>query len=652
MRFGAGSIAACLVGSLLLVTGGITEVGPAVPAGALPSTLYVSTTGTNTSNNCLSASKPCASVSYAVSQAASGDTIQVAAGTYHDIVAIASPLTKLTIEGAGDASTTIDGLSTTAQIGSVFAIEDNASASIEDLTIANGEGVLFTNGSVSTTDGNGVFVSVGGSATLSNDTITGSTDTRGGQDVDYGGAVYNGGTVTMTDDTVSNNGGTNGMYDGGGIFTANGTSTTLTGVTFLGNVAADAGGAIYNNGLTTLNDSTLSANLVEFTELGKNAGGGVYNGNGTVNLNADTLVKNESGSGDAVFSNSGTTTNLAGTILNGEAGFECSITSGSTWNDDGYNLSDDSTCGFTKASSITNTNANLGALSSNGGATQTFLPNAGSPAVDAIPNPTTAADGFSLCPGTDQRGVIRPQGPSCDIGSVETQQGGAAAYKAAVKASDPLAYWQLSEKTGSSSAADSSGNGNTGAYLNGPKLGLSGPFSGVTAVKFSGKDHAEMAFKPAKGSNPVTGSFSVEAWVQASGNALDAARTIVSSRTPNAEYSFDFSLAPGELHTDVGNGNVWLTNNYVKYGWSTGTWYDMVITVTGSTVTYYVDGNQVGTASFTGSPLFMDHKHVFQVGDSTRYSTGEFDGTIAQVSIYNQALTSSQVAAHWAASGQ
>jgi Concanavalin A-like lectin/glucanases superfamily len=650
MGLRAGSVAACLAASLVLVTGGIIAVAPTSPAAAAPSTLYVSTTGTNTSNNCMTSSNPCATVSHAVSEAASGDTIQVAAGTYQDIVAIASPLTNITIDGAGNASTTIDGLSTSAQIGSVFAIESGASATIENLTIADGEGVLFTSGNVSTTYGNGVFVSLGGAATLSNDTITGSTDTRGNQVVDNGGAVYNAGTVTMTDDTVSNNGGTAGMFDGGGIFTASGTTTTLTGVTLSGNVAADAGGAVYNGGTTTLNDDTFSANLVEFTELGNNTGAGVYNDNGTVTLNADTLVNNEAGHGEAVSSNSGTTTTLAGTIVNGEAGLECTIASGSTWNDDGYNLSDDNTCGFTKASSLASTNADLGALGSNGGPTQTFLPNAGSPAIDKIPNPSTAADGFSLCPGTDQRGVARPQGTACDIGSVE-RQSGAAAYKAAVKASNPLAYWQLNETKGSSSAADSSGNGNTGTYLNNPKLGGSGPFSGAKSVKFSGTNHAEMAFKPAKGSNPVTGSFSVEAWVQASGNALDEARTIVSSRTPNGEYSFDLSLAPGQLHVDVGNGSLWLTNSYVKYAWSIGSWYDLVVTVNGGTLTYYVDGNQVGTATYSGSPLFMDHKHVFQIGDSTRYTTGEFDGNIAQVSIYNQALTPAQVAAHWSAAG-
>ena len=509
--------------------------------------------------------------------------------------------------------------------------------------------MLFTSGNVSTTYGNGVFVSLNGSATLSDDTITGNTDTRGTQVVDDGGAVYNGGTLTMTDDTVSNNGGTEGMFDGGAIFTAGGTSTTLTDDTFSGNVASDAGGAIFSAGSTTLNDDTLSANLVEFTELGNNAGGGVYNDSGTVSLNADTLVKNESGTGDGVFSNSGTTTNLAGTILNGEPGFECSITSGSTWNDDGHNLSDDGTCGFTKASSLANTNANLGALSSTAGRRRRSSPTREVP------------------PSTQFR-IPRPRGWVCPLSGygpagsgpparnfVRHRFGGEAgrrrrclqSSREGLESPGLLAAQRAERVEGGRLEREREHRDRS----NGPKLGLSGPFSGATSVKFSGKDHAELAFTPPKGSNPVTGNFSVEAWVQASGNPLDAARTIVSSRTPKAEYSFDFSLVPGDLHADVGDGSVWLSNSFISYNWSIGTWYDMVVTVTGSTVTYYVDGNQVGSATLAGSPLLMDHKHFFQIGDSTRYTTGEFDGKIAQVSIYNQALTSAQVAAHWVAAG-
>jgi CSLREA domain-containing protein len=55
----------------------------------------------------------------------------------------------------------------------------------------------------------------------------------------------------------------------------------------------------------------------------------------------------------------------------------------------------------------------LGPLALNGGPARTHALGAGSPALDAA----SAAD----CPMTDQRGVARPQGPGCDIGSYERE---------------------------------------------------------------------------------------------------------------------------------------------------------------------------------------------------------------------------------------
>jgi hypothetical protein len=54
----------------------------------------------------------------------------------------------------------------------------------------------------------------------------------------------------------------------------------------------------------------------------------------------------------------------------------------------------------------------LGPLASNGGSTLTMLPLPGSPAINAGTN--------AGCPAYDQRGVKRPQGGTCDIGSVES----------------------------------------------------------------------------------------------------------------------------------------------------------------------------------------------------------------------------------------
>ena len=53
----------------------------------------------------------------------------------------------------------------------------------------------------------------------------------------------------------------------------------------------------------------------------------------------------------------------------------------------------------------------IGPLAEIGGPTLTHALLAGSPAINAGDD--------SACPATDQRGVARPQGPQCDIGSVE-----------------------------------------------------------------------------------------------------------------------------------------------------------------------------------------------------------------------------------------
>ena len=81
----------------------------------------------------------------------------------------------------------------------------------------------------------------------------------------------------------------------------------------------------------------------------------------------------------------------------------------------GYNVVDDASCALTGPhDTVTTADPLLGPLTDNGGPTPTRLPAAGSPLVDAIPTTVT-----NLCNGTDQRGISRPQGPGCDIGSVE-----------------------------------------------------------------------------------------------------------------------------------------------------------------------------------------------------------------------------------------
>ena len=102
----------------------------------------------------------------------------------------------------------------------------------------------------------------------------------------------------------------------------------------------------------------------------------------------------------------------------------------------GYNYSDDSSCGYVGEGDVQDgADPELAALAANGGPTLTRMPQPGSPLIDRIPVGTVCPDGLD---GTDQRGVERPIGPGCDVGSVEaplpeipsststTQPGGAA----------------------------------------------------------------------------------------------------------------------------------------------------------------------------------------------------------------------------------
>ena len=172
--------------------------------------------------------------------------------------------------------------------------------------------------------------------------------------------------------------------NGGGGMSNEQTSPTLKNVTFNGNVAAGnesvvgKGGGIYNyvNADPTLTNVTFSGNTAGI-------GGGMYSvdsnnikiydsffwGNGTeiVNSNSVPLIE------DSVVQGGCTAGNICTNIINADP--------------------------------------KLGLLANNGGYTQTFALLSGSSAID------TGND--ATCVTTDQRGITRPQGAHCDIGSYE-----------------------------------------------------------------------------------------------------------------------------------------------------------------------------------------------------------------------------------------
>ena len=262
--------------------------------------------------------------------------------------------------------------------------------------------------------------------TVTNSSIVGNTansDGAGGLDTE------NDATITVDHSTVSGNSG--GLAGGVGSFTDN-TTFSANGSTFSGNTSGSAGSAVLGSGTYAFVNSTVTGNtegsfgavtvdgalsLVHVTMTNNTSLGAIEpdalssRGLGALAVEGDAanIVTDSLTSADSVVAQPLGAVNCAG----GEPQMAAAAISST---DGGYNFSDDTSCGFVAATSSQKTpnDPMLGALANNGGPTQTLLPLAGSPLLDAIP---PAACGANV----DQRGVTRPQGTGCDIGAVEVE---------------------------------------------------------------------------------------------------------------------------------------------------------------------------------------------------------------------------------------
>ncbi len=295
-----------------------------------------------------------------------------------------------------------------------------------DLTITSS---TFKENTISSGNG-GAIDSGGGSVTITGSTIS---DNLVGQGT--GGGIENdAGTMTIADTTISGNY-AQAVFPGGGIYNAG--TMSVTDSTVSSNIAV-GGGGIDNTGSLSVIDSTISNNDGEAPDYASGAGGnaGILN-SGALDVTASTLAHNVHGTG---IESTGGTASLAATVLaNMYPFYDCS---GVTI-DAGYNLDDDGTCDFSATNdSFSHVEPYLGPLQNNGGPTQTNEPALGSPLLNDIPMGSTA-NGITLCPSTDQRGVARPQGSECDIGAVElspTSQDITSPNEATATAGEPFSF--------------------------------------------------------------------------------------------------------------------------------------------------------------------------------------------------------------------
>ncbi|TVR70010.1 MAG: hypothetical protein EA415_13535, partial [Sphaerobacteraceae bacterium] len=295
----------------------------------------------------------------------------------------------------------------------IFEIAPDGSLHIEALTVSGGQtqsnGGGFYNRGHLTLAASGVInnTALYGAGIAAHDNATIEmigTHISGNASSNEGGGIYviSNSTVEITDSVISGNTATFGL--GGGISVSEG-EVDLIRSTLDGNAALVGGGIASSSSTVTLSNSTVSGNSA--TNIGSNGGGGggIFNYEGDMTLTSSTI------SGNTATVEGGGILNLGNLMLTG------SIVAGN-------NVTESSDAASTNISGSIDSNTesfidgepDLGPLQDNGGPTETMMPMPGSPVINAIPLDNGECEvGETI----DQRGVQRPAGDGCDIGSVE-----------------------------------------------------------------------------------------------------------------------------------------------------------------------------------------------------------------------------------------
>lgn len=277
----------------------------------------------------------------AVDASQSGDTINVAGGTYYENVQIDKSLSIKGDVGSGPSTeTVVDGQKS----GSVFTIgkdDPNVEVSLRGIIILNGSGTYTERwpGEPLVQCGGGIWNA--GTVNIVSSLISGNTASGYGSgiwstgnlsvDSTYvegngkpldGGGIWNSGNLMVTSSIITGN---EAYWNGGGIWNS---GNMLVENSYVGgNAAGIFGGGIANDkGQAIVKDSTISANNAA------GGGGGVYNIMGAVSLEVSNLSWNSGNNGGGILNN-GEMTVSGGYISNNNA-----ANGGGIWNMGTMNL--------------------------------------------------------------------------------------------------------------------------------------------------------------------------------------------------------------------------------------------------------------------------------------------------------------------------
>jgi len=211
-------------------------------------------------------------------------------------------------------------------------------------------------------------------------------------------------------------------------------------------------------------------------------------------------------------------------------------------------------------------------------------------------------------------------------------------YAQAVIADSPISYWRLNETSGATAVDQMSRN--NGGISGGVTLNQPGPISDGGAMAFDGGSGYIYMGQPASLS---PANVSLEAWFSTTTLQYD---DILRNRT------FGYNLgtrADGSVGSGAYAAGCTGPSFTAPTGYNDGAWHYVVFTYDGSVETLYFDGSQVTSTPLSGNICYGEGAFAIgRDGDSSGYY---WNGLISEVAVYDHALTTTQVADHYAASG-
>ena len=206
-------------------------------------------------------------------------------------------------------------------------------------------------------------------------------------------------------------------------------------------------------------------------------------------------------------------------------------------------------------------------------------------------------------------------------------------YPRKVLGLEPVAYWRLGEKSGTT-AADSGPHSLDGTYINSPTLNTPGGLAADadTCVNLNGSNEYVDCGSPNQIQN-ITEQLTVVAWVN---YGFADFRPIV---TKHESWAITSNSRKARANVIIGGASksVSSTSNV-----GDSQWHLVCLTYDGSLVRLSVDGEYEGTPVSASGPIDITAESV-EFGRFASPPTDHYQGEIDEVAIYDRALTAEEI---------